>query len=143
MNKALVKYVQPTLVECLSTTCTSKKAHDVFVMVVNFFFNNLEPKHITIGLFHAKDTNGLVMFVKLKQVLDKFLFTQNIVICVIGKGSNLQTCVITFNLIVSCDGPSMAKPFDGSYFGHALSKVCQYDPTLDGNAACELHYVSI
>jgi hypothetical protein len=69
-------------------------------MVVNFFFNNLEPKHITIGLFHAKDTNGVVMFVKLKQVLDKYLFTQNIVICVIGKGSNLQTCVITLNLIV-------------------------------------------
>ncbi len=64
-------------------------------------------------------------------------------ICVIGKRSNLQTCAITFNLITSCDGPNMVKPFDGSYLGHALSKVCQYDPTLNGNVACELHYASI
>ncbi len=95
MNKTLVKYVQPTLVECLSTTCTSKK--DPLCLLI---FSSTEQKHIAIGLFHAKDTNGVVMFVKLKQVLDKILFTQNIVICVVGKGSNLQTCAITFNLIV-------------------------------------------
>lgn len=75
VNKTLLEYAQPTLVECLSTTCTSKRAHDVFTMVVNFLFNNSKPKHIIIGLFQAKDTNGVVMFVKLKQVLDKFLFT--------------------------------------------------------------------
>ncbi len=44
---------------------------------------------------------------------------------------------------MSCDGLGMVKPFDGSYFGHALLKVCQYDPTLDGSATCELHYASI
>jgi hypothetical protein len=75
VNKTLVEYAQPTLVECLSTTCTSKKAHDVSKMVVNFLFNNSESKHIIIGLFQAKDINGVVMFVKLKQVLDKFLLT--------------------------------------------------------------------
>jgi len=65
------------------------------------------------------------------------------VIRVIGKRSNLQTFVITFNLIMSCDGLNMVQPFDGSYFGHALLKVCQYDHTLDGNVACELHHASI
>jgi hypothetical protein len=44
---------------------------------------------------------------------------------------------------MSCDGPNMVQPFDGSYFGHALLKVCQYDHTLDGNVACELHHASI
>lgn len=55
-------------------------------------FSSIEQKHIAIGLFHAKDINGVVLFVKLKQVLDKFLFTQNILICVIGRVQFANLC---------------------------------------------------
>ncbi len=65
----LTEFVQPTLVECLTTTCTfglsmSKGAHDVFAMVVSFLFVTWEPKHITICLFEMNDMSGVAMVVK-------------------------------------------------------------------------------
>jgi hypothetical protein len=33
--------------------------------------------------------------------------------------------------LVSCVSLAMMEPFNGSYFGHALSKVCQYATTYD------------
>jgi hypothetical protein len=58
VENALVTYVQPTLVSYMSTTCTfdlwmSIGTHDIFIVIFNFLFNKLEPKHVTIGLFEA------------------------------------------------------------------------------------------
>jgi hypothetical protein len=39
----------------------SKGAHDLFVVVVNFLSNDLEPKHITIKLFEDSNTFGATM----------------------------------------------------------------------------------
>jgi hypothetical protein len=85
-----------------------QKGHMIyFAMVVNFFSSNWELKHINIGLFQANDTSGATTVMKLKQVLDKFSFTRNIVAYVKDEGFNLQTCVMAFNSIVSCDGLGM------------------------------------
>ncbi len=43
------------------------------------------------------------MVVKLKQILDKFSFTQKNLVYVKDENSNLQTCVQAFKLVVSCD----------------------------------------
>jgi hypothetical protein len=50
-EKTLVEYVQHALVTCISTTYTfdlsmSKRAHDVFTIIVNFILSNWELKHI-------------------------------------------------------------------------------------------------
>jgi len=78
-----------------------------FAMVIIFFFSNWELKHITINLFEANDTSGATMVMKLKQILDKFSLTQNIVAYVKDEGFNLQTCAMAFNSIISCDGLGM------------------------------------
>jgi hypothetical protein len=51
-GKTLVKYVQHALVTRISTTYTfdlwmSKRAHVLFVMIVNFILSNWELEHIT------------------------------------------------------------------------------------------------
>jgi hypothetical protein len=43
-----------------------KGAHDVFVMVVNFFSTNWESKHVMIGLFEASVMRSATLVVKLK-----------------------------------------------------------------------------
>jgi hypothetical protein len=50
--KTLVEYVQHALVTCISTPYTfnlwmSKRAHDVFAIIVNFILSNWELKDIT------------------------------------------------------------------------------------------------
>jgi hypothetical protein len=41
-------------------------------------------------------------------------------------GYNLQTCGSAFIFVVSCKFLASLQPFDDSYLGHPLSKVCQY-----------------
>jgi hypothetical protein len=41
-------------------------------------------------------------------------------------GYNLQTCASAFIFVVSCKFLASLQPFDDSYLGHPLSKVCQY-----------------
>ncbi len=55
--------------------------HDMFDVVVNFLSNNWEPKHVTIDLFKATETNGATMAIKLHALLDKFFLTKKICIC--------------------------------------------------------------
>jgi hypothetical protein len=66
VEKTMFTYVHPTLINCISATCTfdlwmSKGAHDVFVIVVNFLSNKWEAKHIIIELFEVFETSGVAM----------------------------------------------------------------------------------
>ncbi len=55
--------------------------HDMFDVVINFLSNNWEPKHVTINLFKAIETNGATMAIKLRALLDKFFLTIFFCIC--------------------------------------------------------------
>jgi len=68
-------------------------------------------------------TSGVAMACKLQQFLDNFFLAQKVVAYVKDDGSNLQTCTTILNLIVSYNMLGMFESFDGSYFGHVLSKV--------------------
>lgn len=147
VNRTLTEYVQLTLAKCLITTCNfdlwmSKGGHYIFTIVVNFPSTNWELKHITIGIFEAHDMSGATMVVKLKQILDKFSFTQKILAYVKDEDPNLQTCVQAFKLVVSCGDFGIVEPFNGSCYRHVLSKVCQY-ANFDEKVAHRLHYVLI
>jgi hypothetical protein len=50
---------------CTFDLWVSTRAHDVFVVVVNFFFSNWELKHVTIGLFEATTTSNATIVPKL------------------------------------------------------------------------------
>jgi len=58
--------------------------------------------------------------------MDKFSFTQKILVYVKDEGSNLQTCASALNSIILCASLAMMEPLNGSCFGHALSKVSHY-----------------
>jgi hypothetical protein len=65
--------------------------------------------------------SGATMAMKLKQILDIFSLTQKIMAYVKNEGSNLQTCAITFNSIVSCHHLDMvehAPSFEGMLICH-------------------------
>jgi len=71
----MTMYVQPTLANYLSATCTFdpwmlKGMHDIFAVVVSFISNNWEAKHVIIGLFEMIDTCGITMAPKLQELLD-------------------------------------------------------------------------
>ncbi len=55
-----------------------------------FGSNNLEPKHVFIGLFKVTNTSGMAMAPKLQELLNKFTLTNKIIIYVKDEGSNLQ-----------------------------------------------------
>jgi hypothetical protein len=79
---------------------------------------------VTIGLFEVIiEISGVVMGVKLWAFLNKFFLTKKEIAYVEYKGSNLKSCAIVLNSIVSCKSLGMLEPFHGSCFGHVLSKV--------------------
>jgi hypothetical protein len=86
--------------------------------------------------------SGANMVVKLKHILDKFALTHKIVGFVKNERPNLQTCAQALKVVVFCHHLDTTKPFDGHFFGHTLSKVCQY-ATSDDKVARELQYALI
>jgi hypothetical protein len=92
VEKTMVTYVQPALVNCLLATCTLdllKGMHYIFVVVVNFIFNSWEAKHVIVGLFEVINTNGMAMAPKLQELLDRFVLIDKIVAYVKDERSNL------------------------------------------------------
>ncbi len=45
-GKKLATYVQPTLATCIFDLWMSTKAHEMFIVIVNFLWSNWEPKHV-------------------------------------------------------------------------------------------------
>jgi hypothetical protein len=147
VEKTILTYVHSTFANYILGTYTftlwmSKCVHDVFTIVVNFLSNKWKAKHVTIGLFEMFDTNGVAMTPRLHQLLDKFSLTQKIFVYVKDEGFNIHTYASALNFVVSCVSLAMMESFNGSYFGHALSKVCQY-ATTDDKVAHGLSYAFI
>jgi len=49
----------------------SKVALDTFALVINFITLDWEPKHVTIGLFKAKDIIGISLANQLQVLFEK------------------------------------------------------------------------
>jgi len=58
------------------------------------------------------------------------------------KGSNLNTLTNALKFVVKCETLSWEKSFQGTYFGHVFSKLCQY-ATIDDKVCKNLKYVFI
>ncbi len=54
----------------------------------------------------------------------------------------MQSCASALNFAISCNSLGLLEPFDYSYLGHALSKVCQY-ATIDEKMCISLSYAFI
>jgi hypothetical protein len=63
VEKTSQQYVLLALANCLFATSSFdlwmfKGAYDVFALVINFLCSDWQPKHVTIGLFEAKEIIG-------------------------------------------------------------------------------------
>ncbi len=58
------------------------------------------------------------------------------------EGSNLNTLTNALKFVVKCETLSLEESFQGTYFGHVFSKVCQY-ATIDDKVYKDLKYVFI
>jgi hypothetical protein len=81
----------------------SKKAHDIFALVINFFGVDWQPKHIIIGLFHTSETTRQVLAKNVITLLDEYGFFIKIVVYVKDEGANLNVLTMALKFVVSCE----------------------------------------
>jgi hypothetical protein len=67
----------------------------------------------------------------LTKLLDNCALRRKIIAYVKDEGSNLDDMTTTLKSIVSCDMLGLEESFQGTCFGHAFSKPCQYVTTKE------------
>jgi hypothetical protein len=119
----------------------SKGAHGIFALFVNFLDANWQPKQVIIGLFETTETIGQALVVNLSNFLDSFGLTNKIIEFVKDEGVNLNAMTLTLKFVVSCDNLGLDESFNGSCFGHAFPKVCQYGIAKEKD--CKRHEIRV
>jgi hypothetical protein len=147
MEKTNELYVLFALVEYHSTRPSfnlwmSNGVYNVFALVINFISNDWHPKHVTIGLFEVVKTTRQALAKSLTELLDKYGLRKNIITYLKAKGSHLNAMISALKFVVNCEFHGLEKNFQGTCFGHAFSKACQYDIIKEKNCK-NLKYVSI
>ncbi len=96
-------------------------------MIGNFFDNDLVPQHVTINFkFEVPNTYGATFVEIVKPFLVQFQLANKVLIYVKDEGSNLNIVENAHSTTTSCKFLELKKPFTCTYFGHVMSKVCQY-----------------
>jgi hypothetical protein len=57
---------------------TNKGTSNIVFLVVNFFYDNWEPKHVKLRLFEASNTTNATLAEQLHELLEKFDTTKQI-----------------------------------------------------------------
>jgi hypothetical protein len=60
------------------------------------------------------------------ELLSFYLLLDKLITYVKDKGGNLSTLPKALNYVVNCVPLKLVAPWQGSCFGHAFSKACQY-----------------
>jgi hypothetical protein len=76
---------------------------DTFALVMNFIDDAWVLKHVIVGFFEAPNTVGATLAKIVKPLLAKFQLTHKIIAYVKDKGSNLNTLIAKFSIILSCE----------------------------------------
>ncbi len=92
--------------------------------------SNWKPKHFILDLFKVAKPIGQVLAKSFVDLLDAYGLRNKIIAYVQGEGSNLNTLTSALNFVVKCGTLGLDESFQGTYFGHAFSKVCQFMPQL-------------
>ncbi len=74
--------------------------------------------------------------------MDKYGLTKKNITYVKDEGFNLNAMIVMLKFVVSCEYLGIEKSFQGTCFGHAFSKACQYD-IAEEKICRNLKYVSI
>ncbi len=106
-----------------------------FALIVNFLNWEWVPCHVTIVLFEAPNTSGVALLEIVKPLLAKFKLISKVIACVKNEGKNLATLNFSLSDVISCGVFQLEKPYSWVYFGHVLSKVCQY--AINEDVVCQ------
>jgi hypothetical protein len=79
-----------------------------------------------MGLFESDETIGKSMVVWFKSLLSKFGLMHHVIAFVRNEGNNLSTMAIALYFIIICQPLKFKHDYEGTYFGHVMSKACQY-----------------
>jgi len=95
-----------------------------FSLVINYLFETWEPMHGTIGLFEVNETTNSCMAQQLQSLLEKFGLIHRVLAFVKDEGNNLVSMATTLCSFVDCELLNLPKVYEGTSFGHVLSKAC-------------------
>jgi len=93
----------------------SKRAHDIFGLVINFLGSNWQPKHVTIGLFQVIKINGQTLTNNLTKLLDQYGLRNKMIVYVKDEVSNLNTMTIVLKYFVKCEVLGLDESFQGTF----------------------------
>jgi hypothetical protein len=82
-------------------------------------------------LFETIKTTKQTFAKNLIEFLDEYGFRNKIIAYLKDEGSNLNTLANALKFVVRCEIFCLENNFQGTYFGHAFSKACQYATTND------------
>lgn len=144
--KILQTYVLPTLVTCIChyhlQPFGCQKVHMMYLHVfahVNFLTGSLRDQHTTIGLLEAIDTLvGKQWPFSYNSYLTNLTLARRSFVMWSMRGVTLRSLEICNYLQLI----GLAKPYQGSCFGHAMSKTCHY-ATNNDKGCWDLGHVSL
>jgi hypothetical protein len=66
------------------------------------------------------------MVIQLESLLSKFKLVHHVIAFVKDEGSNLTSMASALCSIIDCQHLRLLKVYEGTCFGHVMSKACQY-----------------
>jgi hypothetical protein len=84
------------------------------------------PCDVTMGLFEPTNTFRIAMATQITDLLSLYNLLTKLITYVKDESGNLSTLAQAFTSIFSYGPLGLTIPWQGSCFGHAFSKVCQY-----------------
>jgi hypothetical protein len=80
--------------------------------------------HNTMGLFEVNETTGQSMDIQLQVLLDKFGLLHQFIAFVKDESTNIFAMVVALHSIIDCEPLKILRVYEGTCFGHVMSKVC-------------------
>jgi hypothetical protein len=78
----------------------------------------------------------------LKELLDSYGLSKKIIAYVKDERTNLNFMTTAFKFVGNCEVLGLEERFNGTYFGHAFSKTCEY-AIVEKSVCKDLKYVLI
>jgi hypothetical protein len=100
---------------------------DTFALVINFKNESWNPINVNVGLFEVDETNGKNMVVPYESLLSNFGLMHHVITFMKDESNILSTMAIALRSIIICQPLKLNQVYEGTCFGHVMSKVCQYD----------------
>jgi hypothetical protein len=131
VNKTMECHVFLTFINAIIVIATfdlwmSWRSFDNFALVVNYINKKWEHCHVIVKFFEVHETLGATMAIWFKDLFVRYNFLDKVITYFKDKGVNQNTFTTTLTIIVCCVLLLLPQPYIVSFYGHAMSKCCQY-----------------